>query len=370
MKVLQFFGEPLSYGGQEAFIINMYKNFKNENIKYTFITPFFANNLELMELIKKRKDTLISFDKDFYSKYKKKYIMEITKKVLKEEKYDVIHIHSGSIFTLYYVSKIAKKNGVKKIIVHSHATGYNNLKHKVIKFLCNIKLYENADYFLACSLKAGEFKYSKKILNSIKFKVLNNGIDLNKFKFDKDTRDRVRKNYCMENKTVICNVGRFSEEKNQLFLLDVFHEYLKHDNNGYLILIGGKGPMEADINEYINKNGINNNVLILKERNDVSDFLNASDIFVFPSIFEGLGISLIEAQATGLFVVCSDVLPVETKVTNNYIAVELNKSAEYWANIIKSHINYRRKDETDLIKKRGFDIKDCSLELERLYMEG
>ena len=207
MKVLQFFGEPLSYGGQEAFILNMYKNFNNNKIHYTFVTPFFANNNDLINIIKKKNDNIIVMNRDFYSKKRKKYILETIKNVLKNEKFDVIHIHSGSIFTLYYVSKVAKKNGIKKVIVHSHATGYDNLKHKAIKCICNMTFTKYADYFFACSLEAGKFKFSNKIISSSRFKVINNGIDLNTFKFNADIRNKIREKYNIKDKNVICNVN-------------------------------------------------------------------------------------------------------------------------------------------------------------------
>ena len=369
MKILQFFGEPLSYGGQEAFIINMYKNFKDSTIKYTFATPFFANNKELIELIDERNDRLIKYDKSFYSIFRKKYIINCIKTITEKDNYDIIHIHSGSIFTLYYVSKIAKKQGIKKVIVHSHATGINNVKHKIIKSLCNINFTRYADYFLACSIEAGKFKYSKKIMNSNKFKVIKNGIDLNKYNYNFNARNMIRKRYGIENKIVLCNIGRFSKEKNQLFLLKIFKEYLKENKNGYLLIIGGEGPMERKISTYIKKNHLNDKVLVLKERDDVNDFLNAADLFVFPSRFEGLGISVIEAQATGLYSICSEKLPEETQVTNNYIKISLKEPVKKWVSTIKEKVSYERKSTTAQIRENGFDVKDSAKELEKYYME-
>ena len=130
MKVIEFFGEPLSYGGQEAFIYNMYSHF-TKPAKYLFITPFHADNVELIVKINNRDDEYISNNYMFESKLRKLYIIKTAKKSIPSG-YDVIHIHSGSIFNLMIVSKIAKKKGIKKVIVHSHATGLADAKHGLI----------------------------------------------------------------------------------------------------------------------------------------------------------------------------------------------------------------------------------------------
>lgn len=370
ISVLQFFGEPLSYGGQEAFILNMYKNFKNKKIKYTFATPFHANNKELKELIRKKNDRLIAKNYKFESKQRKSFIIKTIKKLAKERTYDVVHIHSGSIFVLYKAAKAFKRSGCKTVIVHSHATGYDNLKHKIAKTIYNLNFYKQADYFFACSKKAGEYKYSNQILKSEKFKVIKNGIDLEKFKFDPETRKAKRKELGLKDETVLCNVGRFSEEKNQLFLLDIFKEYLKLNPNSFLLLIGGAGPMEMQIKEKIKKCNLSNKVMQLKERKDIAELLCASDIFVFPSKFEGLGMAAIEAQASGLLTVCASIIPQETIISTDCLTMNLNDIALEWAkNINKSYkasIKNNRAEMSSAIK--AFNIRNCAQQLEQFYV--
>lgn len=370
ISVLQFFGEPLSYGGQEAFILNMYKNFKNKNIKYTFATPFHANNKELKGLIKKNSDNLIAQNYKFESKQRKSFIIKTIKKLAKEKTYDVVHIHSGSIFVLYKVAKAFKRSGCKTVIVHSHATGHDNLKHKIAKALYNLNFYKQADYFFACSKLAGEYKYSNKILKSKKFKVIKNGIDPEKFKFDPETRKTKRKELGIKDETVLCNVGRFSEEKNQLFLLDVFKEYLALNPNSFLLLVGGAGPMEVRIREKIKENDLNNNVLVLKERRDIPELLCASDIFVFPSKFEGLGMAIIEAQASGLFCIGSNKIPREAIVMDDVLILDLESGAKKWAEAINGRVVSRKEDVGNHIKMRGFGAKKSARILENNYYTG
>lgn len=367
ITVLQFFGEPLSYGGQEAFILNMYKNFKNKNIKYTFATPFHANNKELKELIRKKNDRLIAKNYKFESKQRKKYIIKTIKKIAKEKTYDVAHIHSGSIFVLYKAAKAFKRSGCKTVIVHSHATGYDNLKHKIAKTVYNLNFYKQADYFFACSKKAGEYKYSNQILKSKKFEVIKNGIDLEKFKFNPETRKAKRKELGLKDETVLCNVGRFSEEKNQLFLLEIFKEYLKLNPNSFLLLIGGAGPMEMRIREKIKENNLNNSVLVLKERKDIPELLCASDIFVFPSKFEGLGMAIIEAQASGLTCIGSNKLPREAIVMDDVLILDSESGAEKWAKAINEGSVLRKEDIGNQIEMKGFSAKKSARILEDSY---
>lgn len=373
ISVLQFFGEPLSYGGQEAFILNMYKNFKNKKIKkikYTFATPFHANNKELKELIRKKNDRLIAKNYKFESKQRKSFIIKTIKMLAKERTYDVVHIHSGSIFVLYKAAKAFKRSGCKTVIVHSHATGYDNLKHKIAKTIYNLNFYKQADYFFACSKKAGEYKYSNQILKSEKFKVIKNGIDLEKFKFDPEMRKAKRKELGLKDETVLCNVGRFSEEKNQLFLLDIFKEYLKLNPNSFLLLIGGAGPMEMQIKEKIKKCNLSNKVMLLKERKDIAELLCASDIFVFPSKFEGLGMAAIEAQASGLLTVCASIIPQETIISTDCLTMNLNDIALEWAkNIDKSYITSIKNNRAEMSSAiKAFDIRNCTKQLEQFYV--
>ena len=370
ISVLQFFGEPLSYGGQEAFILNMYKNFKNKKIKYTFATPFHANNKELKGLIKKNSDNLIAQNYKFESKQRKSFIIKTIKKLAKERTYDVVHIHSGSIFVLYKAAKAFKRSGCKTVIVHSHATGYDNLKHKIAKTIYNLNFYKQADYFFACSKKAGEYKYSNQILKSEKFKVIKNGIDLEKFKFNPETRKAKRKELGLKDETVLCNVGRFSEEKNQLFLLEIFKEYLKLNPNSFLLLIGGAGPIEMQIKEKIKKCNLSNKVMLLKERKDVAELLCASDIFVFPSKFEGLGMAAIEAQTSGLLTVCASVIPQETIISTDCLTMNLNDIALEWAkNIDKSYIASIKNNRAEMSSAiKAFDIRNCAKQLEQFYV--
>lgn len=373
MRILEVFAEPLSYGGQEAFILNMYMNFKEQKNKYVFFTPYYCDNNKLQQEVEKRKDVIIARNKNFDSKLRKKYYVEELKKFFKEDhNFDVVHIHSGSIFALANGAKICAHNGIEKIIVHSHCTGVENLKHKIIKKLYERKLLKYPTDYFACSVDAADFKFPKKIICEKKYKVIKNGINLEKFSFDINARQEYRKNFNIEDDFVIINVGRMAISKNQFFLIDIMNIIVNKYKvkNTKLILIGD-GILKNQILDKINYYNLNENIIILSNRNDINELLSASDLFVFPSIYEGLGIVAIEAQANGLETFCSDMVPNEANITPLFQKFDLKIGAEAWS---KSILNYKNKYNgrenksfKNQIFKKGYDVKESSKILEELY---
>lgn len=369
IKVLECFAEPLSYGGQETFIYNMYSNFKNNKIKYTFFTPYYCDNTKLKDLIKSKKDNLIVCNNSFDNKLRKYYYLKELKRHLKENNYDIVHIHSGSIMALALGAKICKKNGVKRVIVHSHCTGIEGLKHKIIKKLFRKTFLKYTDEYFGCSLDAIKFKFPNEIVERKNYSVIKNGIDLNKFKFSQEQRNKYRKELNIEDKYVLLNVGRMSEQKNQLFIIELLNKLVNELNEKNIILIiVGDGPLLNKINEKIDNYNLKNNVIILKNRDDVSSIMSASDIFIFPSVYEGLGIVAIESQASGLLTLCSEYVPNEANVSELYQIISLDKNSE-WINLILRNKNSKRKDVIDMIKKNGYEVKECAKALEDYYLK-
>lgn len=365
MKVIEFFGEPLSYGGQEAFIYNMYSHF-TKPAKYLFITPFHADNVELIEKINNRGDEYISNNYKFESKLRKVYIIKTAKKSIPSG-YDVIHIHSGSIFNLMIVSKIAKKKGIKKVIVHSHATGHADAKHGLIKKISDSYLDKYADLFLACSKEAGRFKYSDEVLKSDRFNVINNGIELDNYKYNEDWRNQIRNELKLKDEFVLCNVGRYSSEKNQKFIVRVFNEYLKINSNSKLLFVGGEGPAKEELIQEIDHLGLKSKVIMLTKRNDINKILSAADVFLFPSLFEGLGISGIEAQAAGLHTLCSENIPDEANVTPLFQRLSLSDGERAWAECITKLPNTDRIEYGNKRFNKEYAAVNCAAKLESLY---
>ena len=167
----------------------------------------------------------------------------------------------------------------------------------------------------------------------------------------------------------IINIGRFNSQKNQLFLLDVLAEIIKKNTNYKLFLVGD-GELKTQILEKIKKLKIERNVELLGIRNDIPEILQAMDVFLFPSLFEGLPVSLVEAQATGIQCVISDGVPAESiLVKENVKVISLKENAEQWANKILEIKNFERKDVSEIIKEKGYDIKENAKKLEEKYRE-
>lgn len=369
VNVTEFFGEPLSYGGQEAFILNMYKNFSCEKVKYTFVTPFNCDNKSLQELTETRKDKITAYNYKFNSKKRKLYILKAIKNHLRTESCDVIHIHSGSIFTLFFVSKIAKKMGVKKVIVHSHCSGEKSFTYKLIKKYSNKRIEKYADVFFACSKLAGKWKFPKNVIDNGALTIINNGINLNNFSFNFEKRIQYRKDLNLGDSLVLLNVGRMEYEKNQEYIVEIAKKLLDEEVD-FKIIIVGEGSLKDALVSKIKEYNLNDKFILLEKRTDVAEILMASDVFVFPSHFEGLGLVAIESQATGLPTICSKNIMSEINITDIIRFVDLEKLDEWLDTIMQfKKLTVNREEYAELIAKAGYDAKTSAEILEKTYLQ-
>ena len=267
------------------------------------------------------------------------------------------------------VLKYAKKYGVPIRIAHSHNAGFQtNSKMKTIVgniFKKNLLKY-TTDYF-ACSKLAGEWLFNEDIVKSDKFKVIHNGVDLKKYSFNDKIRNDIRKKYNIDNNTIVIgHVGRFVEQKNHEFLLNVFKEY-NHLNPTSKLLLVGTGPLEVDIKKKVKELNLFDKVIFTGFKSDVNNYMQAMDLFVLPSKFEGLGLVLIESQASGLSCFTSkDVVPKEAHVSKLLTFIKLDNNAKEWADIIYKS-NLTRTDVSREIRENGYDINDTTLELQNFY---
>ena len=368
MKVLQMFAEPFSSGGQEAFIMNMYENIDKNKVQFDFFTPYYCDNVKMKERIESMGGRIFAQNGSFDSKNRKKIFIKEAKEFLKLHKYDIIHIHSGSIFALAFGSKIAKKSGAKRVIVHSHVTGINTIKYRIIKKISERIFLKNATDYLACSHMAAEWKFPEEIIEKKEYTVLHNGIELEKYKFSEEARKEYREKFGLQGNFVICNIGRLVEQKNQEFLIDIFNEICKKNANSKLLLIG-EGEKEDILKAKVKDLKLEDKTIFLKKRNDIEKILQAADVFVFPSIMEGLGIAAIEAQAAGLPTICSENIPEDANLTSLFHTVRLEDGSVAWRDEILKYINYQRNQESiKELKEKGYNAIDCAKNLELIYM--
>lgn len=312
----------------------------------------------------------------FRKNYYRKCLKDTKEFFKKNHDYDIIEIHGTT--KCYHIMKYAKKYGIKIRIAHSHNTKFqtNNIFKRIIGDFLKIKYNKLATHYFACSYDAGVWLFGKKICSSKKFYIINNAIDLKKFFYDDALRTKLRNELNLNDKKVIIHVGRFMKQKNHNFLIDVFNELYKRDSSYHLLCVGGavrgdlsyKNNFEKKMNEY----NLNKSVSLLGVRSDVNDLLNAADMFVFPSLYEGLGLVLIEAQATGLPCVASNMIPEEACVSHLLDNIDLNCSPATWADHIISVFNKNseiRRAPVEEIREHNYDAEISSHKLEELYLE-
>lgn len=275
--------------------------------------------------------------------------------------YQVIHVHQDCMSSV--ILKIAKQHGVKVRIAHSHSDSQDkNLKYP-IKMFYRKKIPQYATELMACGQDAGKWMFG-----SSKFRILNNAIDTKKYCFDIQIREKMRKKLNIDaNELLIGHVGRFSPPKNHDFLIDIF-EKIDKKTQSKLIMVG-EGELQAHIKDKVDKAGLTDKVIFTGVRTDVSDLLQAMDVFLFPSLFEGFGIVALEAQAAGLPVVVSERIPDECKVTDLIDSLNLNNNIDIWAEKVLNASKTKRRNTFEEIKKAGFDIQENAKCLQEFYLK-
>ena len=290
-------------------------------------------------------------------------------RIFKENNYKIVHSHIStlSVFPL----RIAKKAGVPIRIAHSHSTSNKKeWKRNLIKNILRPFSKVYANQFFACSELSGRWLFGEKAFKNNKIKIINNAIDLEKFKFNKEIRNKIREKLnILEDTVLIGHIGRFVTQKNHEFLIEVFNDIYKGRKNSKLILIG-QGNLKKKIVKKVEELGLKDNVIFTGQINNVSDYYNAMDIFILPSLYEGLPVVGIEAQANGLLCEFSTDMTKETKVLNTTRFISLKETPENWAKIIlEDYKNFKRKDSFDEMTENNFNIIKEAKKLEEYYIE-
>lgn len=361
IRIAQIVGKWLG-GGVEAVVMNYYNNIDRTKIQFDFICDNDSTNIPYNEIEKLGGKVILIPPYEKFIKYHK-----VLKKMLKDGKYTIVHSHINtlSVFSLW----AAKAAGVPIRIAHSHST--TNKKEWKKNFLKQLfrpfsKLY--ATEYMCCSELSGRWLFGNKEYNKGNVYLLNNAVDLNKFKYDEKIRKEKRKKLKINDDTlVIGHIGRFVEQKNHRFLIDIFNEIYKKNHNS-ILLLAGQGPLMDEIKQKVIELKLENNVIFLGQRNDVSELYQVYDVFLLPSLYEGLPVVGVEAQATGNLCYLSNEMTKETKVLDSTIFMSLNDTAEEWATqILNSIKKYKKHDTSNEVSKYGFNIKKEAKKLEEKY---
>ena len=363
IRILQVFGR-LDRGGAEGVIMNLYRKFDRTKIQFDFVVHTDKKCAYDDEIVKLggriyRVPQFKGINIFSYFKAWNKFFNE-------HKEYKIIHSHVSSTAIIYLL--LAKSKGLTTII-HSHSTSSGKGFQALVKDILQVPLRFICDYYIACSHDAGNWLFGKRVTKSEKFYLLKNAIDMNEFNFNEDSRSKIRYELNIsENKKVIIHVGNFCYPKNHEFLIDIFSSLLK-ENDSYILLLVGDGELRQPIEEKVTSILIQDKVKFLGVREDVSELLSASDLFLFPSHFEGLGLVLIEAQASSLPCLISDTIPKEVIVTDIVQALSLSDSLESWREKAEQllSMNHDRQPRSN-DKLNQYDINKTSKWLSDFYM--
>lgn len=358
VKVLEVIGS-MNMGGAETLLMNIFKNIDRKKFEMIFLcygNQKFDYEDELTNLGEK----IIRISKPTSNIFKN---VKQIKKVIKDNSIDVVHCHT--YFNSMYALIAAKQCKIKKRITHSHNTISEknpSILKKIYFFVSKLVINLYSTDFLACGKEAGEALFFR----NQNFKIIDNGIILDRFYYDSEIREKKRKELKLpDGYQVIGHVGRFEEAKNHEFLVDLFDEYHKKHKKSILLLIGD-GSLRTSIEKKIREKHLQNKIFLLLKRSDVNEIYNAMDLFLFPSLYEGLPVVLIEAQTNGLPIVASDTIDKDSDYTKTISFLSLNEDKNVWINEIEDRIG-KRVDNKKIMENSKYNIKNTVSQIEEIY---
>ena len=365
VKVLQI-GMTDNIGGMESYLMSQYRKLNRNIVSYDFLNITGESQIVFSDEIKDNGDEIFSVPSrhnapvlHYFEVFKLLYIKR------REYKYVVLNTCS-----LYYVFPLlaAALVGIPHRVIHSHNSGdevHENRLRKYLKKMNNVILKFSATDYWACSKMAGRWMFG-----SHSFQVIHNAIDTRKYIFNPDIRNRIRKQLQLEDKFVIGNVARFSPQKNHEFLIEIFNEIAKKKDNAILMLIGDSAGfinrLEM-IKHKVKVYHLEEKVMFMGMRNDTNELYQAMDCHVLPSKFEGLSITALEAQASGMPCFGSTALSEETKIAKNFYTIALDKKPIEWATFIINNCSYKRVDMLECFIQKGYDIHKEISKMESIY---
>ena len=361
IRVAQIVGKWFG-GGVESIVMNYYSHIDRNKIQFDFICDSDSTNIPKDKIISMGGRVILVSPYQHIFKYNRELM-----KIFKENKYKIVHSHINtlSVFPL----RIAKKAGVPIRIAHSHSTtNIKEWKKNILKQMLRPFSKVYANQYMCCSQYAGEWLFNKKTFKQGKVYLLNNAIDVDKFKYNKTIRADKRKELNIDDNTfVVGHIGRFVEQKNHLFLIDLFNELHKEKSNSLLILVG-QGPLFDAVKAKVHRLGLENCVLLLGQRNDVFDLYQAFDMFVLPSLYEGLPVVGVEAQTSGLPSIFSDKITKEVRLleSTKFISLDADINKVWVENMLTK---YDRFDVSEIIRNKNFDINIEAKKLTNKYFD-
>lgn len=355
LQVVTYMGR----GGLETMLMNYYRHIDHSKVQFDFLThrefdgdydkeikELGGNVYHLSNLNPLSIDYKTSLN-DFFENH---------------PEYKIVHSHLDCMAGIPL--KYAKLNNVPIRIAHAHNSNQTKDLKYPLKLFYKRNIKKNANYLFACGDEAGKWMF-----NTDNFKVLNNAIDAKDYTFNMNIRNNKRKEFGISDDSILVgHVGRFFPQKNHEFLIDIFNQFHKDYPNSYLMLVG-EGELKTSIQDKVKILGLEDYVIFTGLRSDVNELLQAMDVFLFPSLYEGLPVSIIEAQASGLPCLISDKVPIECKKTDLVYQLNLEDSVNIWSDKVYELSHITRRDTYEEIKESGFDIVENAKWLENFYID-
>lgn len=355
LQVVTYMGR----GGLETMLMNYYRHIDRSKVQFDFLVhrEFEADYDEEIKSLGGR-----IYHVSRLVPWSRKYKEELKQFFKNHPEYKIVHVHQDCLSSV--ALQCAKECGIPIRIAHSHSSSaVKNLKYPIkLHYMKRIPRY--ATHLFSCGKQAGDWMFGGN-----KYEIVRNAIDTAKYQYSEETARQVREELGLQNGLVVGHVGNFTPAKNHAFLLDVFREITKVKPDAKLLLVGGGNGLSA-MQEKAKSIEAADKIVFTGIRPDVYRLLQAMDVFVFPSLYEGLPVTMIEAQASGVPCVISDHVSDECVVTNDLVRVEsLDESAEQWAREILNQGRKGRKNHIPEIKQVGYDISVAAKKLECFYLQ-
>ena len=363
IRVLMLF-TILNRGGAETMVMNYYRAIDRSKVQFDFVVhrEEEGDYEEEIRSLGGKIYRMMPLRPHTFGKYEK----QISSFFDAHPEYRIIHGQCSE--SGYFFYKEAARRGIPVIIAHAHNSHVKFDLKWIVRTWMKHQMRPYLTHYFACGEEAAEWLFGKQLAkNAI---ILKNAIDTLQYKFDEQLREKKRKELRLPSSTLtICHIGRFDKVKNHSFILDIFEKLLKKRPDAHLLLIGD-GVLRKQTENKAKEKGILAQVRFLGVRRDVNELLQAADVMVFPSLFEGLGIAVVEAQCTGMPCIISDIIPNEVMITNLVEKVSLRERASIWAEklIAATTRTFDRPAYAEKVASAGYDIKSNSRWLEKFYL--
>lgn len=357
----------LKAAGIESFIMNVYRHIDREKVQFDFMVmrdeeEFYDQEIKALGGVK---HTIQAHAKNIFVKVIKE--SRALYQFLKKHPYDIVQVHYTTPLRAFYLLA-AKKAGVKVRIYHSHSaevSGKHLTKRIVYQCLRN-KIKKWATDYFACSKVAAEWMFPKSLLDSGAAKVIYNGINIERFRYNEASRAEIRRAYGLDNRFVMIHTGRFLEQKNHAFILKVFEEVKKQCADAKLLLLG-TGDLFEEIKKKAEDARLTEDVIFMGVRSDVERYLSAADCYIMPSLYEGLPVAAVEAECAGLPCVFSTNITQEAALTDRVTFLDLDQPIGDWSEAVLKCRHMPKTDCSSDIRAHGYDIQSVADELQRFY---